>query len=375
MQETGAMAQNEKSGSDLDIFEGLGKKSPSVPPPNGARSVPPPPPPATGRPMALDGKRTLLGVTAPTAMPMPTPTSRLPPPPPGRGTLPPVVAPPAARTSSIPPPPPASTQPANANAGVSVDMDWDEEDEATHIFDEQSESTHIFDEEADLATKIGDPLPAVAAAPAASAIPKAKVTLLGLSAPPANKRISTIPPPNSGRQVSRPPPPPPASGGAFPFGTRVSSGYPGAPPSFPPPPTINPFPPALATTPGLGLGNSQSRTMPPSGPPSYQPLPQLPIPRPAPVPDFQPSKRHAMEATAMVRPPQNRTMLFAALGVAGVVAIAGALFLPSHPGRIVINVADAQGGGVNHVEIFVDGRKQCDTAPCIVDQVAAGPHD
>jgi len=88
-----------------------------------------------------------------------------------------------------------------------------------------------------------------------------------------------------------------------------------------------------------------------------------------------PGARRAMEATAMVRPPQNRTMLFAALGVAGVVAIAGALFLPSHPGRIVINVADAQGGGVNHVEIFVDGRKQCDTAPCIVDQVAAGPHD
>ena len=77
----------------------------------------------------------------------------------------------------------------------------------------------------------------------------------------------------------------------------------------------------------------------------------------------------------MVRPPQNRTVLFAALSVAGVVAIAGALFLPSHPGRIVINVADSQGGSVDHVEIFVDGRKQCDTAPCIVDQVAAGPHD
>jgi serine/threonine-protein kinase len=42
---------------------------------------------------------------------------------------------------------------------------------------------------------------------------------------------------------------------------------------------------------------------------------------------------------------------------------------------VVINVTDAQGGAVNHVEIFVDGRKQCDTAPCIVDQVAAGPHD
>ncbi|HTB75502.1 MAG TPA: hypothetical protein VK762_19760 [Polyangiaceae bacterium] len=371
------MAQNEKSGSDLDIFEGLGKKAPTVPPPNGARSVPPPPPPTTGRPMPMDGKRTLLGVTAPTAMPAPTSPSRMPPPPPGRGTLPPVVAPPAARTSSIPPPPPASvTKPANANASPSVDMDWDEEDEATHIFDESGESTRIFDDEANQATKIGDPAPALAAAPAplpAASVPKAKMTLLGLTAPSMGSPTSSLPPPQSGRQVSRPPPPPPASGAPGAFG-RASSGFPGAPPSFPPPPTINPFPPALATTPGLGH-NPQSRTMPPSGPPAYQPLPQLPIPRPAPVPDFMGGQRRAMEATALVRPPQNRTMLFAALGVAGVVAIAGALFLPSHPGRIVINVADAQGASVNHVEIFVDGRKQCDTAPCIVDQVAAGPHD
>ncbi len=372
------MAQNEKSGSDLDVFEGLGKKTPSVPPPNGARSVPPPPPPAVGMALPMDGKRTLLGVTAPGAMPNLVARTP-PPPPPGRGSLPPVVAPPAARTSSIPPPPPASvTKPANANASPAVDMDWDEEDEATHIFDETSESTHIFDEEANQATKIGDPIPApsLAAAPRASAIPKAKVTLLGLTAPPATTPISTIPPPNTAaRAASRPPPPPPASGAPGAFG-RVSSGFPGAPPSFPPPPTINPFPPALATTPGLGHGHSaHSRTMPPSGPPAYQPLPQLPIPRPAPVPDFMPGPRRAMEATAMVRPPQNRTVLFAALGVAGVVAIAGALFLPSHPGRIVINVADSQGGSVNHVEIFVDGRKQCDTAPCIVDQVAAGPHD
>ncbi len=358
------MAQNEKSGSDLDIFEDLGKKAPTVPPPNGARSVPPPPPPAAARPIPMDGKRTLLGVTAPMAMPMPTPTSRLPPPPPGRGTLPPVVAPPTGRTSSIPPPPSASlAKPANANASPAVDMDWDEEDEATHIFDETSESTTIFDEEANQATKIGDPIPALAAAPPVSAVPKAKVTLLGLTAPPGTH--SSAP---SNRQASRPPPPPPSGAPG-----RVPSGFPNSP-SFPPPPTINPFPPALATTPGLGH-SPHSRTMPPSGPPAYQPLPQLPIPRPAPVPDFMPGPRRAMEATALVRPPQNRTMLFAALGVAGVVAIAGALFLPSHPGRIVINVTDSQGGAVNHVEIFVDGRKQCDTAPCIVDQVAAGPHD
>jgi hypothetical protein len=365
------MAQNEKSGSDLDIFEGLGKKAPSVHPSNGSRSVPPPPPPAMAKAVPLEGKRTLLGVMAPPAtqpMLQPSTPSRLPPPPPGRASLPPVVAPPAARSSSIPPPPPASvTKPANANANPAVDMDWDEEDEATHIFDENSESTQIFDEDADQKTKIAEPLPAIVAAAAA---PKPKATLLGLTAPSGGLApVSTLPPPNSARQMSRPPPPPPASGGAFP---RI--GFPGSqPPSFPPPPTINPFPPALATTPGLGgAPQGQPRTVPPSAPPGFS---SLPIPRPAPLPDFSPGQRRAMEATAMVRPPQNRTMLFAALGVAGVVAIAGALFLPSHPGRLLINVTDSQGGAVNHVEIFVDGRKQCDTAPCVVDQVNAGPHD
>ena len=44
-------------------------------------------------------------------------------------------------------------------------------------------------------------------------------------------------------------------------------------------------------------------------------------------------------------------------------------------GRIVINVADAKGAGVSRVEIFVDGKKQCDTAPCIVDQVSSGSHE
>jgi hypothetical protein len=357
------MAQNEKSGSDLDIFEGLGKKSASVHPSSGARSVPPPPPPAGG--MSAVGKRTLLGVMAPPTSPMlPTGSSpsRMPPPPPGRSSLPPVVAPPPSRSPSFPPPaPPSATKPANANANAAVDMDWEEEDEATHIFDETSESTRVFDEEADQATKIGDPI----ASPShgfGAPIPKAKVTLLGLTAP---NPVSTVPPPV--RQMSRPPPPPPMSG---PPGAMNRSNFPGSPGSFPPPPTINPFPPAMATTPGLG--NQQSRTSPPSAPPQ---MPNYQIPRPAAVPDFLPSQRRAMEATAMLRPPQNRTALFAALGVAGVVVIAGALFLPSHPGRIVINVSDAQGGPVNHVEIFVDGRKQCDTAPCPVENVGAGQHD
>jgi len=101
----------------------------------------------------------------------------------------------------------------------------------------------------------------------------------------------------------------------------------------------------------------------------------FPIPRAAAVPDFLSGQRRIMEATAMVRPPQNRTGLFVGLGVAGVVVIAGLLFLPSHPGRILINVADSQGASVNHLEVFVDGRKQCDTTPCVIDQVNPGLHD
>jgi hypothetical protein len=394
------MAQNENSGSDLDVFEGLAKKSPSVPSPSGSRSVPPPPPPASGRPGAMEGKRTLLGVAAPALPPPSSHPSRLPPPPPpGRGSLPPVVAAPPTGVSSLPPAPPppsassfaaapappaseagllaapaSAIQSAQVGANAAVGMDWDEEDEATQIFDENSESTKVFDDEADQATKIVDPLSLEAAPPASPRIPEAKATLLGLTAPLGTRPVSTLPPPGSGRQVSRPPPPPPASGSGLAASggmvPRMPSGFPAPSPSLPPP-TINPFPPALATTPGLGL-SQQTRTMPPSGPHS---LGHVPIPRSAPVPDFLSSQRRAMEETAMVRPPPNRTMLFAALGTAAVVAIAGALFWPSHPGRIVVNVTDSQGTGINHVEIFVDGRKQCDTSPCVVDQVAAGPHD
>jgi len=182
------MAQNDKTGSDLDIFEDLGKRPPSAFPSNGSRSVPPPPP-------GVQGKRTLLGVSAPSTiatLPPPPPSpSRIPPPPPGRSSLPPVVA---ARSSGLPPPPVEAV--AKHAANPAVDMDWDEEDEATHIFDEQNESTKIFDDEANEETKVVDEFAAAAAAVHAASIPKAKVTLVGLSAPPPPPVVSSIPPPN-----------------------------------------------------------------------------------------------------------------------------------------------------------------------------------
>lgn len=85
----------------------------------------------------------------------------------------------------------------------------------------------------------------------------------------------------------------------------------------------------------------------------------------------------SMEATALVRPPPSRTGLWVALVllVVAVAAVAGVFVLMPRTGRILVNVADTKGGAVNRVDIFVDGRKQCDTAPCIVEQVTAGAHD
>ena len=58
-------------GSDLDIFEGLGKKSSERSP-----AAPPPPPGSSSnvasRPVPLDAKKTLLGIPGPASSP-PTP--------------------------------------------------------------------------------------------------------------------------------------------------------------------------------------------------------------------------------------------------------------------------------------------------------------
>jgi serine/threonine-protein kinase len=43
-------------------------------------------------------------------------------------------------------------------------------------------------------------------------------------------------------------------------------------------------------------------------------------------------------------------------------------------GPIAVNVADSKGGTIPRLSIYVDGKKQCDAAPCVVSDVAAGPH-
>lgn len=150
---------SDKAGSDLDVFDGLAKKSasPSVPP---QRPAPPPP----GAPPG-SRQKTLLGLPPPNLPPPPSRASRpggpFPPPsgprppsrpPPSQGrpkSLPPLPPPPASSRQPFPaapsqkaqpsrPPPPAPLPKPPPAAAAPVDMDWDDDDEKTAIFDKQA---------------------------------------------------------------------------------------------------------------------------------------------------------------------------------------------------------------------------------------------
>jgi serine/threonine protein kinase len=418
-QETANMAadipSSDKSrGSDLDIFEGLGKRPNSAP--GKPSSVPPPPPRSmpTNPPMIIKNdlaRKTLVGVAPANPTPQPTrlaapPPRTAPPPPPGRGSLPQVVPPPP-RASVNPPPPPAMTAPgmggpvvrasappvASSAASVpstsapatgapiakakgGLDMDWDDEDEATHVFDKPTGP----DEKPDR------PRPA-AGTPLAPPVANHKSTLLGMTSPFA------APPPPQLRQSTAPPPPP--SINAF----ARSSGAPPPPPSFPQPsssmrggdgmsdaPTIPtqaqsnpaappPMMPQVNTAPMPMPGGRAPTTLTSAGSNGFGPLPQPQLP-PVSAYASPPMPSRMMEATQLVRPrATGRVGLIGTVVVVFLVAAGLAVMVMPHTGRIAINVADAKGAGVNRVEIFVDGKKQCDTSPCIVDQVSAGSHE
>ena len=92
------------------------------------------------------------------------------------------------------------------------------------------------------------------------------------------------------------------------------------------------------------------------------------------MPHMPPVSR-AMEATAVVprQAPGSKAGLVIALivGVFAAMAIAG-FFLMPRTGTLVVNVADAKGGAVSKIEIIVDEKKACDSAPCIVRDVQSG---
>jgi serine/threonine-protein kinase len=406
-----------RGGSDLDIFEGLGRKSSNAAAPSRQSSVPPPPPRSipTNPPMIIKSdvaKRTLVGMAPGVTTSAPPPSSVrpapgrsvAPPPPPGRGSLPQVVpppqrasaAPPAAALPPVAPPPPvpppaataqgigqasapavvrASAPPVQAKAGL--DMDWDDEDEATHVFDKG-----IPDEPLNHSPRpaAGTPL----APPVSSPNAIGKSTLLGLASPFSSSPPTPAPP--TARPSAPPPPPPPSA--------RV------APPSAPPPPSpaINAFARSSSSVaPPPSFPAPTPRVSQPAPPPPMAPqvnTAPMPMPGRAPatlqsaqsrvngaaieqpaLPPVSSMSSPRMEATQLVRPPTSRLGLIGTVVAVAAAAAGLAIMVMPHTGRIAINVADAKGVSVNRVEIFVDGKKQCETAPCVVDQVSAGSHE
>lgn len=251
-----------------------------------------------------------------------------------------------------------------ARPANSVDVDWDDEDEATQVFAE--EATHIFSEEDDDKTRAlpgapSAPAPMPAAGIPAPAASRPKATLLGLTAP------QNLPAPS--RPPSRTPPPPPMRTSGFP-----NTG------GLPFPPSINPAGPAPSSQRGLGTSGAPQppwASMPPA--PSTMPMLQggtPTLPRHVSAPDYAAQARN-MEATTMLAPKINPNGLRVIIGLAIGLAIL-AVFLVVAPGKgtIVINVSDQRGGQVGRLDVFVDGKKSpCETAPCTVQDQGTGSHE
>jgi serine/threonine-protein kinase len=68
-------------------------------------------------------------------------------------------------------------------------------------------------------------------------------------------------------------------------------------------------------------------------------------------------------------------MLWFALAVllVGVVALAAVMLLPSS-GSVVVAVTGPNNRAIDTVQVFVDGKKQCDTSPCVANGIPAGTH-
>ncbi len=432
------MATDDK-GSDLDVFEGLVKKPSVLPasPAGAQRSAVPPPPPGTGdntkrtllgvpppmvfgvpsappamsplppqaatpfpptplpaghapaaipsppppaepsnaSPAAAPTPPPVVFVSAPlTALPSSPPGAasahsplhavpsvvkssvlgRTPPPPPGRAELPEITTP---SGSSIPVAP--KTPEAEATKPAVVDVNWD---------DDEDETTHIFDKAEDLVVRTR-PVPA-AGTPPPPAVAKNKITLLGMS--PSGTPLP--PPPGIA--------PPPAARLTPPPG--MPSTRPGTsqnpftiPSSFPAPP-VSALPPPPTTQQGLG-GHVSVPTPIPAPLEMPQVSSQLPPTTMPPARRSHDSIRVGAnpEVTALLRPrkPQSKATLWAASALIAALLIALGFLLIPQTGRLIVDVNVPKGASANRVDIFVDGRKQCDTAPCIIDPLSSGAHE
>jgi hypothetical protein len=338
--------QSKRGETDLDIFEGLGKKTRGSETPRPGPTSPPgsashlAPRTKTG---TYDPRKTLLGIPGPAGA---LPTPRTPPPPrtgpPAPGSLPPL----------RPPPPPGRRSLPSIDVGPSAPDPSDLE--ATHIFDR--------DKKKELDAALGaQPKPE---APSGETRTGARPSQAMPAAPPPQAEAG--PPP---MQAMQPP----------------SQAMRAAPP---PPPSEGPLP-SFAPNETLAMPKSnmtlQSEAHPPSGPPvpvhapaharveEAQAVPQTaPVPYSrAQVPTVPPSLPRREPAP---RPRAKNTQLLLTVALAFIVTFAFIALWPKR-GSLIVNVTDANGAPIKGVEIFIDGSKQCDESPCIARDLRTGPHD
>jgi PEGA domain-containing protein len=267
---------SDKAGSDLDVFDGLAAKksrpsaapaprAPAAPPSSatrqktllglaapvgpGARAAgAPPPPPTASRPPAPPPPRSSIPAPPPSKLsstssggfptppPPPSPSSlgMAPPAPPATGSFesapPPPIPPPSsnnpARVASSKPPDEDETTPVpsqKTETKPGVDIDWDDEDEATMVFDKSVEDT-------------------------------------------ARSLLHSAPPPSPAAGAPPSPPTPPPAAGAPPPGRQPTLLSRPPSPSAPPPPTLPraPLPPPKAVPYAAPLPPQQAVFEPPA---------------------------------------------------------------------------------------------------------------
>ncbi len=375
------MAEN-KGGSDLDVFEGLAKKSARPANPNLA----PPPPSMPPR------KPTLMGGVAP----LPPPSAPPPGPPAPPGSLPPPIAPPkppGASASELPIPKPPGTLQGMPPAPPAPLPAVSAPPKPLGALPPPAPPPAA-------AKPTPTPLPPPPPAGGALLPPVSAPPLPSLPAPPPAAAAGSLPAPLP------PPKPPAAAGGPASLGTALGLGekkkasvdmdwddeeesthvydkaQDGAPsPTGPRPaagaPAGNKVSAAAALLAGSGGSAPVARG---PGAQSFPPAPPVPTIPPQAVPAAPP---RIEEATA-IRPRPftpgaapaaggggRAGVILGGLALAVVVALAVFMFLPKK-GKFKIDLSTKDGGAVDQAEIFVDGQKKCDTAPCVISDLDPG---
>lgn len=325
---------DDKGGSDLDVFEGLGKKAPAADSGAGPARTPDPSPTIRGgfsnsaqglqKPLPMPSKPAAKSTPAAQGVALPKPT-----PPPSKSPSAPGAAGPSGKAVALPKPKPPPSKGAAADApevvvgadlkgfyhdaespgsilpgGVAADLDWDDEQESTAVFDRQEHD--LFDELAPRSRVEDDDVARRQVASAAALLKQ------------------------SGGQAAPVSFPPPASAPI-----PVSYGMP-----IPGPAPIPQPEPARAVAPGMDAGRVSGYT------PSLAPG----------IPGLAPSRAPWILAI----------VAFVAVVVAGAI-----YFLGNRTGAVAFTVT--RGGKMtDRAQIYVDGQRRCDFTPCVLEGLTPG---